>query len=71
VVAVALSRRLAAVISYRYAFEVVNGTARLTRELRLGHWRAAGGASDARAAMALASSGDPGMGRGGLPMVLR
>jgi hypothetical protein len=71
VVAVALSRRLAAVISCRCALEVVSGTARLTRELRLGHWRAVGGASEARAGMALASSANPGMGRGGLPIVLR
>jgi hypothetical protein len=45
--------------------------ARLSRELRLGYWRAAGGGCGARAAVALVKTGGPGAGRGGLPIALR
>ena len=42
-----------------------------TRELRLGYLRAAGGVSDARAAVALERTSGPVRGWGGLPTVLR
>jgi hypothetical protein len=71
VVAVATVAAVGAVISYRYAVELVSCTARLIRELRLGHLRATGGASDTRAAVALVRTGGPAAGRGGLPIVLR
>jgi hypothetical protein len=48
-----------------------SASARALRELRLGHERAAGGASEARAAVALVRAGGPATGRGGLPIVLR
>ena len=61
---------LTVVISYRYAFELMLYGG-LTREVRLGYWGAAGGASDARAAVAPERTGGPARGRGGLPIVLR
>ena len=54
-----------------FGLELVSCTARLTRELRPSHGRAAGGGSEARAAVALERAGGRTTGRGGLPIVLR